>query len=250
MLLHILTFHQVMPSYLVFGTLSKARDLRFSGFREQTLLSSPPRGPAIPELHRSGRYYQLCYNLKSVAMVTSEDTLVKPSWSIRQAAFHHQFDIVEGNALWIVAKGDREFKMRVQELTGKSGRVEDRAFGTLEECFRSSLAVHLLFCHWSTEEWRWYLQWLEDTIDGEVISPLNTKNKQTILISYLTQTELAILGLRDRHSTRKNYTPTDLQNVQYYEDKTNEAIMALEANVDVLKALRYFYETAISFAAE
>src|SRR5436190_1946501 len=114
MLLRILTFHQVMASCLdfisVFGTQSKPRDLRFSGFHEQTLLSSPPCAPATPELHRSGRHYQLCYNLKSVAVVTSEDALVKSSWSIRQAAFHHQFDVAEGNALWIVAKGDKELK--------------------------------------------------------------------------------------------------------------------------------------------
>lgn len=162
-----------MPSYLdfisVFGSQSEPRDLRFSSFRERILLASPPRGPAIPSLGRSGRQFQLCYNLKAVACISSTNTNTKnKEWSIRQAAFHHQFDVEEGTTLWMVTKGDREIKLRVQDMTGKDGRSEDRAFGTPEECLKSSVAVHLLYCHWSTEEWRWYIQWLEEVIDQEV----------------------------------------------------------------------------------
>lgn len=36
--------------------------------------------------------------------------------------------------------------------------------------------------------------------------------------------------------------------MQHYEDKTNEAIMILEANVDVLTSLRKFYERLIENA--
>src|SRR4051812_6406937 len=70
MLTRILSYHQVMPSYLdfmaVFGRQSDARDLRFSGFREQTLFSNPSLMPSEPGLGRSGVQFQLCYNLKSV----------------------------------------------------------------------------------------------------------------------------------------------------------------------------------------
>lgn len=174
MFVRILSYHQVMPSYLdfvsVFGSQALPRDLRFSGFREQMLLSNPPRGPAAPALGRSGRQFQLCYNLKAVACLSdAKTTPSRKEWSIRQAAFHHQFDVEEGTTLWIVTKGNLDIKDRIQEMTGKDGRQEDRAFETREECFRSSLAVHLLYCHWSTEEWRWYIQWLEDVIDREVI---------------------------------------------------------------------------------
>lgn len=41
---------------------------------------------------------------------------------------------------------------------------------------------------------------------------------------------------------RREYTPGDFQAVQHYEDKTNEGIMILEANADVLTSLRNFYE--------
>ncbi|KAI9795256.1 MAG: hypothetical protein M1833_007278 [Piccolia ochrophora] len=222
MLVRILSYHQVMPSYLdfisVFGSHRLSRELRFSGFREQTLLTHPPDGLAVRNLGRTGRQFQLCYNLKAVACLSNASTTIKnKEWSIRQAAFHHQFDVVEGTTLWIITKGNLDMKERIQSLTSKDGRQEDRSFGTLEECFKSSLAVHLLYCHWSMEEWRWYIQWLEDVIDLE--------------------------GPRGVREAQHNYTSRDLQTVQNYEDKTNEAIMILEANADVLKALCKFYET-------
>lgn len=172
MLLRTLSYHQVMPVYLdfisVFGQQSRPRDLRFSGFREQTLLSGPLKGPVIPDLGRSGRQFQLCYNLKSVSPPSSVDPMDAKEWPIRQAAIHHQFDVLEGTTLWLITKGNLDLKDRIQDMTGKDGRPEDRAFGTREECFKSSLAVHLMLCHWSTEEWRWYIQRLETVIEEEV----------------------------------------------------------------------------------
>lgn len=162
-----------MAGYLdfisVFGLQSEPRDLRFSGFWEQTLLTSPALGPTVLSLGRSGRQYQLCYNLKSVSCKPGQTmSLEDKDWSIRQAAFHHQFDVVEGTTLWIVTQGRHEIMDRIKNLTGKNGRPEDRACGTVEECFRSTLAVHLLFANWSVEEWRWYIQWLERVIDRQV----------------------------------------------------------------------------------
>jgi hypothetical protein len=169
MLRRIMTYHQVMSAYLdfvsVFGHQSRPRDLRFSGFCEETVLSDPPRGLLLPDLGRSGRLFQLCYNLKAPAPRDDQKTLK----SIRQAAIHHQFDAVEGTSLWIVAKGDDLLKTRIEQMTGPRGRPEDRTFTTVTECFRSSLAVHLLLCNWSTEEWRWYIQSFEDIIDRDVI---------------------------------------------------------------------------------
>ena len=173
MLVQILTYQQVMPAYLdfmfVFGAQSDPRDLRFSGFRQQSMMKDPPRGPSIPGLGRSGRQFQLCYNLKGVTLKTRDAENIKLSeWSIRQAAIHHQFDVVYGTTLWIVTKGRLDVQQRFKDLTGPDGRLEDKSFGDVCECFRSSLAAHLMYCHWSTEDWRWYIRWLEDVIDKEV----------------------------------------------------------------------------------
>ncbi|EXJ79745.1 hypothetical protein A1O3_08028 [Capronia epimyces CBS 606.96] len=227
MLAQILTFHQVMPIYLdfisVFGAQSEPRDRRFSGFREQSTLSDPPRGLAIPSLGRSGRQYQLCYNLKSVALVSKDATNPRfHEWSIRPAVIHHQFDIVTGTSLWIVTKGNRDLHERYKELTGNEARPEDRSFGTVGECLRSSLAAHLMFCHWSTENWRWYMLWLETVIEEE--------------------TSMVILGARGPGHSYHRSKPEHVQHLQLWEDKTNEVIMVLEANVDIMKSLCRFYD--------
>jgi hypothetical protein len=176
MLTRILSYHQVMTGYLdfmlVFGLQSEPRDLRFSGFREQTWLRGLPGVDAITSLDRSGRQYQMCYNLKSVNCKISQSTnLEEQKWVIRQAAFHHQFDAIKGTALWIVTEGRHEIMDRVKQLTGKDGKLEDRACDTKEESFRSTLAVHLMCANWSAEEWRWYIQWLEQIIDRQVNTP-------------------------------------------------------------------------------
>lgn len=167
MLARILTYHQVMPRYLeflsVFCSQPDARLLSFGGFCEQTSLTKPPRAPVIRDLGRSGQQFQLSYNLKAVAR-----KMYAQGWFIHQATFHHQFDAEEGTTLWIVTHGDEAIKERVTEMTTIQGRPEDRAFTTAEECFRTSLNTHLLFCLWSIEEWGWYIQWLEETLEKEV----------------------------------------------------------------------------------
>jgi hypothetical protein len=174
MLVRVLSYYQVMPSYLefllVFGIHKHSREKRFSGFRSDLMLSNG-QNLAITSLGRSGRQLQLCYNLKTVAKWTEEGRLMPSDnkWSIRQGAFYHQFDIENGNSLWIITRAGLDIKQRVESMTGKNGRSEDREYQNLPQCLRSSLAVHLLLCHWSFENWRTYFQWLEDTVEREVI---------------------------------------------------------------------------------
>lgn len=162
-----------MPVYLdfmlVFGAQSDPRDIRFSGFREQIMMRAPTRGLSMPSIGRSGQHFQICYNLKGVTFKKESDENIKLNeWSIRQAAIYHQFDVVYGTTLWIVTKGRLDIQQRYKELTGPDGNPEDKSFDTLDACFRSSLAAHLMFCHWAIEDWRWYIRWLENVIDAEV----------------------------------------------------------------------------------
>lgn len=50
---------------------------------------------------------------------------------------------------------------------------------------------------------------------------------------------------RENTKARREYVPDDLQRVQGYEDDTNEVIMILEANVEILTSLREFYERLV-----
>ncbi|ORY57866.1 uncharacterized protein BCR38DRAFT_448876 [Pseudomassariella vexata] len=227
MLVKILTFHQVMPVYLdfmlVFGLQEEPDDLRFASFREQKSFAANSLAPEIPSLGRSGHQYQLCYNLKSISQLDGGDFS-----AIRQAAIYHQFDVKSGNAVWIVTKGRLDLQQRFKELTGKDGRQEDKSFETPIECFRSSLAAHLMFCFWSTENWRFYIKQLEQDLEHG--------------------TGLALLGPRGPGSKHKWYEPTDVQALQILEDKTNEIIMVLQANIDIISALSRFYQRLVTNA--
>jgi len=64
------------------------------------------------------------------------------------------------------------------------------------------------------------------------------------MLTELTQTASAF-GPREPGEVRKLYTPDDLQSLQGYEDKINETIMILEANIDVLTSLRKYYEALL-----
>ena len=52
---------------------------------------------------------------------------------------------------------------------------------------------------------------------------------------------MAIYGPRGPGYAHKDYKPYHIQDLQYWLDKTNEAMMVLEANVDVISALQRFY---------
>jgi len=169
-LTQILTFHQVNPIYsdfiLLFGAQSGPKDLRYSSFRQTTTIQIPARGSSIEELGRSGQHFQLCYNLKGVTLKQKDKSHSRfDEWSVRQAAIYHSFDVVFGTTLWIVTKERLDIQQRFKELTGPRGREEDKSFDTPEECFRSSLSAHLLYCQWSTEDWRWYIRWLEEAVE-------------------------------------------------------------------------------------
>ncbi|KAL5371663.1 hypothetical protein DPSP01_014099 [Paraphaeosphaeria sporulosa] len=256
----LLTYHQIMPAFIdfiaVFAHPPRQKEIGFSGFFDQTTLSyrpttsnaaqqsstgalptantaqpltqavKVPRGPTITALGRSGRQYQMCYNLKRVARIDdkSSNKFTDQDWSIQQSQFHHQFDVEQGTTLWMNAKGRlKDYRDKVLELTGSAkGIPEELTFDTTENCFRSSLIVHLMNCHWATGDWRGYLNHLE------------------IAISSLTDEVPVGIWLN------KNFTPKVLQDVQQFEEKASSAVMVLESNMEVMTEMRKFYEKLIT----
>ena len=248
MLVRILSYYQVMPSYLdflfVFGIHIHSREARFSSFRGQFL----PRGVqnlTANSARESGHQIQLCYNLKAVAKQVEPGCLgpVDPDWTVRQGSFHHQFDTENGTALWIVTRAGQDIKQRIEDMTGIHGRNEDREFQTPEQCLGSSLAVHLLLCHWSCENWRAYFQWLEDTVDNEVSSTYNTVPR---VLTLMNQTYLVVYGSRNYDEPRRTYSTFHLQRAQHLEERISEATMVLEGNIDVLSSLKNFYHDLVT----
>jgi hypothetical protein len=161
MLKLLFTWHQVMPSFLdfvfPFGKQIYPRDLYFSGFREESRLALPGDGTAVTNLGRSGSEMRICYNLRSVER--SEDLSLP--WSIRQSALYQTLDYQTGHVLCIVVKGNRLIKSRITEA---SKRKPWLATTSLSEAFSTTLRTHLLMCDWSGENWRWYINDLEDRL--------------------------------------------------------------------------------------
>jgi hypothetical protein len=197
-----------MPSFLDFvfsyGRQQHAQDFHFSGFRHDSRLAVAGRELKVPQLDRSGRRIQLCYSLRSVEKVPTQP---KWPWSVRQLALYHSFDIESGKSTWIVVKGDLLMKDRLTSAT-KSPDVKDlRNFGSLHDALSSALATHLLFCDWSAEDWRWYINFLEEqvqditrkTVDVAVSKPLDP-------IKAIAPFSMSIQNLF--HSTRKSRTFT------------------------------------------
>ena len=176
MLVRVLSYHQVIPGYVdllleVDGHKHARKDL-YSRFLSQTLLEHTP-SLEVDYLGRSGRQFQLCYSLRSIGR-TEWNHLVPchKQWSFQQGAFHHQFDMLKGTAVWIITRADLDLKRRIEKSTEKTGLGEDRQFQTPEQCLKSSLTVHLLLCCWAYENWRTYFLWLEGTVEDEVSKSL------------------------------------------------------------------------------
>lgn len=170
-----LTYQQVLPGFLdfifPFGRQDNARDFHFGGFRYQTRLFESERGTPVPQLGRSGRDYRLCYNLTAVERSKGG---AEP-WSVRSAAIHHSFDVQSGQASWVVVKANQLLQNRIKSATGSRGLQQVRSFETLDRAFASTLATHVLFCEWPNENWRWYINSLEEEFQGttrRALSPI------------------------------------------------------------------------------
>ena len=162
MLMLCLTYFRAMPEFVdflfSFGYQSHAQDPYFSAFRQRTCLAISARTFEFPELAWSGSELQMCYNLKSA----ERSSLASDEWSIRSCAVHHTFDVKSIRANWIVIKGNGVLKERIEQVTGRRGFSDNSSMETLDRAFAASLAAHLVFCDWSAEQWRWYINHLED----------------------------------------------------------------------------------------
>ena len=295
MLTLVFTYHQVLPSFLdflfPFGNQQYAQDFHFSGFKSEDRVSDVDSGLSIPQLGWSGRDFQLCYNLKSI-----EPSKGQPEWpwSVRQSALYHSFDVETGRTNWIIIKGDQLLKKRIMSATGSRGVPETSNFGTVDRAFASTLAIHVLVCEWSRENWRWYINFLEEalqTLSRPTLSamvdpfPSSIAEEKSSLLALCTKSKTEIspytpvsqrpparsycfnnrsishsrtLSIDDLASPSPEYERLqqpvttgghqdfsfgDLQRIQFIQEKVNDALLVIKANIDVLTELRQYYHS-------
>ncbi len=185
-----------MPDFLdfvfPFGESEHAQDFHFSGFRAENQFGNEPGALSVPALGRSGRQFQMCFNLRSVEATTYDS---RRPWSIRQTAVYHSFDVENGRTVWIFVKGNCLFRDRIESAAANSSKTEKKnnitSFDTVPAAFASSLNVHLMLCEWARENWRWYINFLEEffqeltrrslhaTVDTEVRPTVETTTGPT-----------------------------------------------------------------------
>lgn len=232
MLRRILSYHQVPAEYLdylsLFGERDNPNDLKFGNFEGRCNLRTPPPVDLVADdLGRSGRHYEMCFNLKGTEARDSDAGVPTQlnHWSIRQAAIYHKLDIVSGNAVWMITKATWSLKKVFRDATGDGSGPGARTFDDVNSAYRSSLNAHLLIAKWAGESWWRYLQCVE--------SELEEKTKGDLPLSS---------GVKPaQQADYPVFTKRHLQDVIYYEGLATEAALVLETNISVLKAMRKFY---------
>jgi hypothetical protein len=238
MMSSILTYHQVMPSFLdhlfCYGERVFDQDCHFSGLHFEPRLSETHMDLCVPELNRSGRNIQICYSLRSPEQARRQENW---PWSIRSATFYHSFDVVSSLSNWIVVKGSESMKKRMMSELDPSNAVQQHAFGTLNEAFTYTLSSHLIPCSWADENWRWYIDYMEEAIQSIT--------RRTLTVTVTEDSSNSTISEKRPVPPPDYFSFTDLQEIQHIEEKANAALLVLKLNAKVLATLSKTYESIL-----
>ncbi|KAL9034845.1 MAG: hypothetical protein Q9214_006858, partial [Letrouitia sp. 1 TL-2023] len=201
MLTLVLSYHQVMPTFLdfifPFGMQEHSQGLYAGGFRAECSLEDPPKELQIHQLGRSGRLLELCYNLKAAENSKSRKNW---PWSLRQASVYFSFDVETGRMTWILLEASTNLKKKILSSTGSRGLPETKTFETREKSFAAHLAIHTLICQWAAENWQSFFNFLDDkaqdTTRDLLLKDVETQNTATL--------EERFLPLLSRPSTQNS----------------------------------------------
>lgn len=210
---------QFVDFLLAFGMSEHAKDFLYSGFRSDMNLDNDSNKLQLDALGRSGWEIRMCHILRSMEQVESESQPDWP-WALRPTATYHSFDAKTGKSVWMVAKANGLIRRRAQASIEEKGLYQTCAQSGTNNHFESTLSTHLVLCAWAAENWRWYINFIERRIQELTRSALTEK----------------------AHGSRSSFE--DLQKVHFVEEKTNEALLVLQANASVMHELKGFYTDA------
>ncbi|KAK6433897.1 hypothetical protein LTR95_009922 [Oleoguttula sp. CCFEE 5521] len=246
-----------MPEFLdflfAFGQTEHPKDFHFTGFRSEAKLLETDATVHLPELGRSGREIRMCYTIKSVENVVSQDSQQNWPWSIRTTSLCHSFDIGTCRSFWLIVKANKLLRGRVKTLcsTGHLFRTDVTDENeSARQAFDSTLQIHQLLCALAGENWRWYIGSIEekvqtltrgtltDTVDLYKHTPRRAQSWNSV-----AGTELTPVPTEEAWSSRFSFE--HLQEVHFVEEKANEALLIIQANISVLRDLSAFYSETV-----
>ncbi|KAK7714954.1 hypothetical protein SLS63_011550 [Diaporthe eres] len=158
------------------------------------------------------------------AFATRPDPRCRIIWKIRQAAIYHRFDLGSGTALWIIGDPRETVKNDLKDVLPEGPVPSEFNFGTVPDAFMASLDTHLVLVNWASASWRWHIQDLEETIDD--------MTRPAILFDYESRDQPEV-------------APRAVTLVQEYEDKVNETLMVIEANLKIFSSLLASYTALV-----
>lgn len=189
-LLCLSSYHQVMPDYMdflsIYGSRKVNAGLRFTALRNRLVCNHPLPGHVIPDMGRSGRRLELCYNLKSAVrpldlnragrwlddQLGLGDRLRRDEdlgFEIRQTATYHRFDLGTHRSFWMMTDPDSALKDVINHLLRNELAPSEVFTGdvgsSLGDGMRFNLDIHLAITEWATDQWRWYIDRLEDRVE-------------------------------------------------------------------------------------
>ncbi|EXJ92076.1 hypothetical protein A1O3_00626 [Capronia epimyces CBS 606.96] len=162
----IISFFQVLPPFLeflfAFGMQLRAVDFQFSGFREDNRIEASLNRGRLPELGRSGKDFQICYNLKTFEYKAG----IAWPWSSRQTVIWHSFDVENGHASWMAIKANDIIRDRLKEVSDMSLSQDKDIYTSIPKMFVNTLTCHTAVIEWSGEGWRRYISFLEEQLQS------------------------------------------------------------------------------------
>ncbi|KAH6639929.1 hypothetical protein BKA67DRAFT_136972 [Truncatella angustata] len=116
----------------------------------------------IAELGRSGVRMQHCFNLIGVEYSTENREW---PYVLRQTAVYNSFDLIGGQAFFLVLKANEVIRERIRKACSSIKR-QDRInnMGIASVSFSQNLESHLLIFKWCVENWCSYLDFLQNEI--------------------------------------------------------------------------------------
>ncbi|KAK0714741.1 hypothetical protein B0H67DRAFT_490888 [Lasiosphaeris hirsuta] len=160
----ILTYHQVMPSFLdlVFTFKARQRPLTHALFRHENYLDENTPSLRLTHLGRSGIQIQHAFNLLTVERTDLPEE--RNQWPLRHASLYHSLDLETGRAVYILLKGNSELARRIKDATETNRHMRGDTRRTPVQSFVASLQVHLIMLEWAVEYWSEYIDSMDEAL--------------------------------------------------------------------------------------
>lgn len=164
MLTDLLSYFQVMAcivSMLASFGCDADKDFQHCQFEADIRLAPDNYSLSVPELNRSGRILELAYVFRTVEASSSVPGM---PWQIKQTCVQHSFDVETGLTTWMIIQGSDSVKKRIMNWVEPSTVGRQHVADSCASAFLSSLRTQLMFCDLSVENWRSYINFLEQEV--------------------------------------------------------------------------------------